>query len=82
MFETYNKVDGSVVFNIHQQIKSLKQNGTNLFDYYNKLDSIWKDFDGQTNLSECTCEVATMFNNHAMLMNLIKFLSGLDDSYN
>ena len=40
LFETYNKSDGSVVFNIHQQINTLKQNGISLSDYFNKLDSL------------------------------------------
>ncbi|GJV62489.1 putative RNA-directed DNA polymerase [Tanacetum coccineum] len=43
--ETYDNVDGSVVFNLHKNINSLNQNGSTLSDYYNKLNSLWKQFD-------------------------------------
>ena len=56
LFETYNKADGSVVFNVHQRINSLKQNGVSVSDYFNKLDDLWKEFDGLTSITECTCE--------------------------
>ena len=81
LFETYNKSDGSVVFNIHQQINSLKQNGTSLSDYFNKLDSLWKEFDGLTSLTKCTCDASIKLKDHSNLMKLMQFLSGLDDSY-
>ncbi|GJV57242.1 ribonuclease H-like domain-containing protein [Tanacetum coccineum] len=42
--ETYDKVDGSVVFNLHNNINSLNQNGSTLADYYNILNSLWKQF--------------------------------------
>lgn len=70
------------MLNIHQQINTLKQNGTSLSDYYSNHDSLWKEFYGLTDLIDCTCEASTKFNNHAKLMKLIKFLSDLDDSYN
>ncbi|XP_023772322.1 uncharacterized protein LOC111920980 [Lactuca sativa] len=82
LFETYNKADGSVIFNIHYQINTLKQNGSSLSDYFNKLDSLWKEFDGLTSLTECVCEAATKLNDHSKLMKLMQFLSGLDDVYN
>lgn len=41
-----------------------------------------KTFDGLTNLIECTCKAATKYNDHAKLMKLMQFLSGLDDSFN
>ena len=80
--ETYNKSDGSVVFNLHQNFNSVSQNGNSLYEYFTKLDSLWKDFDGLINLTECKCESATKLNDHAKLMKLMQFLSGLDESYN
>lgn len=82
LFETYHKADGSVVFNIHQQINSLTQGTLSVSEYFSKLDALWKEFDGLTNLVECSCEAAAKFNNHAKLMKLMQFLSGLDSSYN
>nr|GEV13633.1 hypothetical protein [Tanacetum cinerariifolium] len=42
--ETYDKVDGSVVYNLHKNINSLNQNGSPLADYHNNLNSLWKQF--------------------------------------
>ncbi|KAI3499188.1 hypothetical protein L1887_34981 [Cichorium endivia] len=82
LFETYHKSDGSVIFNVHQKINSLTQSGLSVSDYYNKLDGLWKEFDGLTSLPECTCEAATKFNDHSKLIKLMQFLNGLDDSFN
>ena len=79
--ETYNKEDGSVIFNIHQRINSLTQSGSPVSEYYNKLDALWKEFDGLTNLVDCSCDAAVSLNNHSKLMKLMQFLSGLDDTY-
>ncbi|GJT34246.1 putative RNA-directed DNA polymerase [Tanacetum coccineum] len=43
--ETYDKVNGSAVFNLHKNINSLNQNGSTLADYYNNLNSLWKQLD-------------------------------------
>ncbi|GJR07099.1 hypothetical protein Tco_1409647 [Tanacetum coccineum] len=43
--DTYDKVDGSAVFNLHKSINSLSQSGASLADYYNNLYSLWKQFD-------------------------------------
>ncbi|GKA00532.1 ribonuclease H-like domain-containing protein [Tanacetum coccineum] len=48
--DTYDKVDGSVVFNLHKSINCLNQNGTSLADYYNNLNSLWKQFDAMVSL--------------------------------
>ncbi|GJV49096.1 putative RNA-directed DNA polymerase [Tanacetum coccineum] len=43
--DTYDKVDGSVTFNLHHKINSLSQNGSSIADYYHKLNALWKQFD-------------------------------------
>ncbi|GJT04610.1 hypothetical protein Tco_0839072 [Tanacetum coccineum] len=40
--ETYDKVDGSIMFGLHNQINTLKQNGSSIADYYHKLNALWK----------------------------------------
>nr|GEX90970.1 ribonuclease H-like domain-containing protein [Tanacetum cinerariifolium] len=40
--ETYDKVDGSITFNLHYKINTLKQNGFTLADYYHGLNALWK----------------------------------------
>nr|XP_043639743.1 uncharacterized protein LOC122610850 [Erigeron canadensis] len=37
--ETYDKVDGSVTFNLHHKINTLSQNGSSLSEYYHKLNT-------------------------------------------
>nr|GEY06411.1 hypothetical protein [Tanacetum cinerariifolium] len=53
--DTYDKVDGSIVFNLHKKINSLTQNGASLVEYYNNLNSLWKQFDAMTghNVDRC-----------------------------
>ncbi|GJV24498.1 hypothetical protein Tco_1377193, partial [Tanacetum coccineum] len=48
--DTYDKVDGSVVFNLHKSIISLSQSGAYLADYYNNLNSLWKQFEAMISL--------------------------------
>nr|GEU47413.1 hypothetical protein [Tanacetum cinerariifolium] len=52
--DTYDKVDGSAVFNLHKSINSLNQSGASLVDYYNNLNSLWKQFDAMVSLPACT----------------------------
>ncbi|GJW90283.1 hypothetical protein Tco_0167836 [Tanacetum coccineum] len=79
--ETYDKVDGSTVFNIHKSINSLSQNGTPIAEYYNNLNSLWKQFDAMICLPTCTCNAAKELEKHNQLIKLMQFLIGLDDSY-
>ncbi|GKB16239.1 hypothetical protein Tco_0850162 [Tanacetum coccineum] len=79
--ETYDKVDGSAVFNLHKSINSLNQNGAPLAEYYNNLNSLWKQFDAIISLPPCTCEAAKHFEKHNQLIKLMQFLMGLDESY-
>lgn len=79
--ETYDKVDGSVTFNLHHKIHSLTQSGSSLSEYYHKLNSLWRQFDSLVSLPVCTCEGATKLKEHNQLIKLMQFLMGLDDVY-
>ncbi|GJX92341.1 ribonuclease H-like domain-containing protein [Tanacetum coccineum] len=79
--DTYDKDDGSVIFNLHKNINSLNQNGSSLSEYYHNLNSLWKQFDAMISLPPCTCEVAKHYENHANQIKLMQFLMGLDDTY-
>ncbi|XP_076923089.1 uncharacterized protein LOC143585111 [Bidens hawaiensis] len=79
--ETYSKIDGSVIFKLHQQICFLKQNSLNVSEYYHKLTSLWRQFDSLSELPHCICDAekkTTKFNQNIRLM---QFLMGLDDCY-
>ncbi|GJR60067.1 ribonuclease H-like domain-containing protein [Tanacetum coccineum] len=43
--ETYDKVDGSIIFGLHNQINTFKQNGSYIADYYHKLNALWKQYE-------------------------------------
>ena len=62
--ETYDKVDGSVTFNLHQKINSLTQNGGSVSDYYHKLNALWRQFDALVKLPNCTCNASAEFTKH------------------
>ncbi|KAK9074195.1 hypothetical protein SSX86_006792 [Deinandra increscens subsp. villosa] len=79
--ETYDKTDGSVLFNLYRQINSCNQNGTSISEYYHKLNILWKQFDQMVQLPSCTCEAATKFNDFNHGIKLMQFLMGLDSVY-
>nr|GEY88307.1 hypothetical protein [Tanacetum cinerariifolium] len=79
--DTYDKVNGSAVFNLNKCINYLSQNGASLADYYNNLNSLWKQFDVMVSLHACTCEAAEHFEKHNQLIKLMQFLMDLDYNY-
>ncbi|XP_076955660.1 uncharacterized protein LOC143630559 [Bidens hawaiensis] len=79
--ETYSKVDGSIMFNLHQKISMFKQDGCPISEYYHKLTSMWRQFDSLSELPSCTCNVANETNKFNQNMILMQFLMGLDDVY-
>ncbi|XP_071715209.1 uncharacterized protein [Rutidosis leptorrhynchoides] len=79
--ETYDKIDGSVTFNLHQKLNSLTQGNSTVSDYYHKLNALWKKFDAFVKLPTCVCEANREFKTHNDLIKLMQFLMGLDESY-
>ncbi|GJS81343.1 ribonuclease H-like domain-containing protein [Tanacetum coccineum] len=79
--ETYDKVDGSVIFGLHHQIHSLKKNGSSITDYYHKLHALWKLFVAMIELPKYVCNAFEGFKKHNQLLKLMQFLMGLDNSY-
>ncbi|GKC15487.1 ribonuclease H-like domain-containing protein [Tanacetum coccineum] len=51
--ETYDKLDGSIMFILHNQTNTLKHNGSSIVDYYHKLNDLWKQFDAMIELPKC-----------------------------
>lgn len=79
--ETYDKVDGFVVFNLYQKINSMSQNGSSVSEYYHKINTMWKQLDQLSQLLACTCDASKEFNNFSHLIKLMQFLMGLDSVY-
>ncbi|GKA48285.1 hypothetical protein Tco_0741243 [Tanacetum coccineum] len=48
--EIYDKVDGSIMFGLHHQNHTQKQNRSSIADYYHKLNALWKQFDAMVEL--------------------------------
>ncbi|XP_021997517.1 uncharacterized protein LOC110894606 [Helianthus annuus] len=79
--DTYDRVDGSVVFGLYQKINSVSQNGASVSEYYHKLNTMWKQFDARVQLPSCTCDASSKYNEFSQLIKLMQFLMGLDDIY-
>ncbi|KAJ0947540.1 putative transcription factor interactor and regulator CCHC(Zn) family [Helianthus annuus] len=79
--ETYDNIDGSVVFNLYQKINGFNQNGLSVSEYYHKLNIMWKQLDQILQLPSCTCNASTSFNNFNQMIKLMQFLMGLDSVY-
>ncbi|KAJ0514308.1 putative retrotransposon gag domain, retrotransposon Copia-like protein [Helianthus annuus] len=79
--ETYCKVDGSIIFNLHQKISTISQNGSPISDYYHKLNSLWKQFDTLACLPTCTCSASKSVSDFNQNIKLMQFLMGLDEVY-
>ncbi|KAJ0920051.1 putative RNA-directed DNA polymerase [Helianthus annuus] len=79
--ESFYRVDGSIVYDLYKRINSVSQNGTSVAEYYNKLTTMWKQFDAMLHLPTCSCQAAKDFNDFSTLIKLMQFLMGLDDVY-
>ena len=79
--ETYDKMDGSVIFNLVHKINELKQGDLSVPEYYHKLNSLWREFDILTLLPACTCAAHEDTLKHNQLVRLMQFLMGLNDVY-
>ncbi|XP_076889366.1 uncharacterized protein LOC143540101 [Bidens hawaiensis] len=67
--ETYDKVDGSVVFNLYQKINMFTQNNQSVSEYYHKLNIMWKQLDQILQLPQCNSEASKEFNDFNHLKN-------------
>ncbi|GKB87193.1 ribonuclease H-like domain-containing protein [Tanacetum coccineum] len=79
--ETYDKQDGSVIYNQHNKIYTLTQSGMSLSEYYHECNSLWRQFDSLVDLPACTCKGSEKLKAHSKLLRLMQFLMGLDVVY-
>ncbi|KAJ0609721.1 putative RNA-directed DNA polymerase [Helianthus annuus] len=79
--ESFDKVDGSVVYDLYKRINGISQNGSTVAEYYNRLTTMWKQFDAMVQLPSCSCQAAKDYNDFTTLIKLMQFLMGLDDVY-
>ncbi|GJV52184.1 ribonuclease H-like domain-containing protein [Tanacetum coccineum] len=62
--ETYDRIDGSIVFNLLQKINTFKQGGLPVSKYYYKLNSLWREFNILTKLPDCVCHARAKLVDH------------------
>nr|GEW31840.1 ribonuclease H-like domain-containing protein [Tanacetum cinerariifolium] len=79
--ETYDKMDGYVIFNIVQKINYLKQGELFVPEYCHSLNSLWREFDIISLLPACTCASYEGVLKHNQLVRIMQFLVGLNDVY-
>ncbi|KAJ0675133.1 putative RNA-directed DNA polymerase [Helianthus annuus] len=79
--ESFDKIDGSVVYDLYTKINCISQNGSTVAEYYNRLTTMWKQFDAMLQLPSCSCQAAKDYNDFSALIKLMQFLMGLDDVY-
>ncbi|XP_071713320.1 uncharacterized protein [Rutidosis leptorrhynchoides] len=85
--ETYDKIDGSVIYNLHHKMNSIKQNDSSLSNYYHNLNSLWKQYDCMIAGPACTCGVActcpagVFVKEQNKVKKLMQFSMGLNDCY-
>ncbi|KAJ0772240.1 putative RNA-directed DNA polymerase [Helianthus annuus] len=79
--ESFDKVDSSVVYDLYKRINGISQNGSTVAEYYNRLTTMWKQFDAMVQLPSCSCQAAKDYNDFSTLIKLMQFLMGLDDVY-
>ncbi|GJY07744.1 hypothetical protein Tco_0374798 [Tanacetum coccineum] len=68
--ETYDKIDGFVIYNLNYKFYSLTQSGSSLFEYYHNYNSLWRQFNSLVNLPSCSCDSATKLKDHGNLMRV------------
>nr|GEX39396.1 ribonuclease H-like domain-containing protein [Tanacetum cinerariifolium] len=78
---TYDRIDGSIVFNLLQKTNSFKQRGLPIFEYYHKLNSLWREYEILTKLPNCTFSARLEVANYDKMLKFMQFLMGLDDIY-
>nr|GEU99562.1 hypothetical protein [Tanacetum cinerariifolium] len=79
--ETYDKMDGFVIFNVVQKITALKQGDLSVPECYHTLNSLWREFDILSLLPTCTCAAHERLLKRNQLVRLMPFLMGLNDVY-
>ncbi|GAV79340.1 UBN2_3 domain-containing protein, partial [Cephalotus follicularis] len=79
--ERFDKVNGSRIFLLHREIRSLMQGTCILSVYYTKLKQLWDEYASLVTLPSCGCETSKAYLEHEEQHKLLQFLMGLNGSY-
>nr|GEV81856.1 ribonuclease H-like domain-containing protein [Tanacetum cinerariifolium] len=70
--DTYDRIAGSIMFNLLQKTNSFKQRGLPASEYYHKLNSLWREYDILTKLPDCTCSARLEVANYDKMLKLMQ----------
>nr|GEV26842.1 hypothetical protein [Tanacetum cinerariifolium] len=79
--ETYDKLDGSIIFYLLQNIHGFRQGELTISEYCYKLNSLWREFDIMTKFPKYSCAAREDVLKHNQLIKLMQFLMGLNDVF-
>lgn len=79
--ERFDKIDGSRIYYLHQQISSHTQGTLSISDYFTKLRLFWDEYDTLVPFFACDCAVSRQNNAHISQQRLFQLLLGLNESY-
>nr|GEU40375.1 ribonuclease H-like domain-containing protein [Tanacetum cinerariifolium] len=79
--ETYDKLDGSIIFNLLHKIHGFKQGELTVSEYYLKLNSLWREFDIMTKLPKFSYATREDVLKHNQLMKLMQLLMSLNEVF-
>jgi len=79
--EKFSKGDHFRIFDIVQEINSIKQGERSVSEYFTDLKVLWKELDFLRPIPSCTCEVMKIINGYRDSEHVISFLKRLGDIY-
>lgn len=77
----FDKVDGSITFNLHKEIATLVQGTSSVAAYFTRLKELWVELKAFVPPPGCNFEKSREFLIYPQRQNLYQFLIGLNDNY-
>lgn len=68
-------------FELHREITNLSQGTDSISTYFSKLKNLWSEYDAVVPSPSYECARSKDYVDHLYQLRLIRFLSGLNDSY-
>ncbi|KAL0413726.1 UNVERIFIED_CONTAM: Retrovirus-related Pol polyprotein from transposon RE1 [Sesamum radiatum] len=84
--EQYGENNGPLVYKLQRDISSISQGTMNVVEYFNNLSALWDEFEYLMPTRICTCGLCACGSTKlavedSNLIKLVRFLMGLNDSY-
>ncbi|XP_050920116.1 uncharacterized protein LOC127137731 [Lathyrus oleraceus] len=85
--ERFSQGDLIRIFELQQEIYNLKQETKSVIDFFSNLKILWEELDLYLHLPTCTCrikcscEAMRSARSHHQLLQIIRFLIGLNDQF-